>query len=75
MQALSPKTNCQHPSAKRKLHDITKNDSLTKRLKASDKETPQFSFSGTWEELKYNPAGEANAKITTDMGGARVILD
>ena len=42
LQALNPKTNYPHPSAKQKLYEIPKNDRPTKRPMACHKGTPQY---------------------------------
>ena len=40
LQALNPKANYPHPSAKRKFHEIPKNDRRTKRPMVGHKGTP-----------------------------------
>ena len=52
LQELNPKTNYPHPSAKRKFHEILKNDRPTKRPMAGHKGTPECNSSSTWTELK-----------------------
>ena len=52
LQALNPKTNYQHPSAKQKFHEIPKNDRPTKKPMAGHKSTPQYNSPSTWAELK-----------------------
>ena len=42
LQALNPKTNYPHPSAKQKLYGIPKNDRPTKRSMACHKGTPEY---------------------------------
>ena len=52
LQALNPKTNYPHPSAKRKFNEIPKNDRPTKRPMAGHKSTQQYNSPSTWANLK-----------------------
>ena len=52
LQALNPKTNYPHPSAKRKFYEIPKNGRLTKKTMAGLKATTEYNYPSTWAELK-----------------------
>ena len=62
LQALNPKINYPHPSAKQKFHEIPKNGRPTKRPMAGHKGTPQYNSPSTWAELKKKSSGRSQCK-------------
>ena len=62
LEALKPKTNYPHASAKRKFHETSKNDRPTKRPMTGHKGTPQYNSSSTWVELKKQSSRKSQCK-------------
>ena len=62
LQALNPKINYPHPSAKQKFHEIPKNNRPTKRTMAGHKGTSQYNSPITWAELKKQSSRRSQSK-------------
>ena len=62
LQALIPKTNYPHPSAKWKFHEIPQNDRATKDPWLATRATAQYNPPSTWAELEKQSSRRSQCK-------------